>query len=125
MVVSDDPRVAFQDVDYALLVGAAPQAGMERSDLLSANGGIFEPAWEECWHAVLVDGENCIHANRKTLGEVLSRLRSDSELAKRIAAGAARLVATHLSPSGVQDLFEVAWKAQMGLTPNASAKLTT
>jgi malate dehydrogenase len=42
VVTTDDPNVAFGDVDYALLVGAMPrQAGMERSDLLSANGAIF------------------------------------------------------------------------------------
>jgi malate dehydrogenase len=41
--VSDDPTVAFKDVDYALLVGARPRGpGMERSDLLAANGGIFK-----------------------------------------------------------------------------------
>ncbi len=41
-VATDDPNVAFGDVDYALLVGAMPRkAGMERSDLLSANGAIF------------------------------------------------------------------------------------
>ena len=40
---SDDPAVAFKDVDYALLVGAKPRGpGMERSDLLAANGGIFK-----------------------------------------------------------------------------------
>ena len=44
VVPTDDPDVAFGDVDYALLVGAMPRkAGMERSDLLSANGGIFRP----------------------------------------------------------------------------------
>jgi malate dehydrogenase len=44
IVTSDDPMVAFKDADYALLVGAMPRkAGMERSDLLSANGGIFKP----------------------------------------------------------------------------------
>ena len=43
-VATDDPNVAFKDVDYALLVGAMPRKdGMERSDLLSANGGIFGP----------------------------------------------------------------------------------
>ena len=36
--------VAFKDVDYALLVGSMPRKdGMERKDLLSANGGIFGP----------------------------------------------------------------------------------
>ncbi len=39
---SDDPNVAFKDVDYALLVGSRPRGpGMERSDLLKANGAIF------------------------------------------------------------------------------------
>jgi malate dehydrogenase len=39
---SDDPKVAFKDADYALLVGAAPRkAGMERRDLLEMNGRIF------------------------------------------------------------------------------------
>jgi len=43
-VPTDDADVAFGDADYALLVGAMPRkAGMERSDLLSANGGIFAP----------------------------------------------------------------------------------
>ncbi|WP_264777376.1 malate dehydrogenase [Deinococcus aetherius] len=44
IVTSDDPMVAFKDADYALLVGAMPRkAGMERGDLLGANGGIFKP----------------------------------------------------------------------------------
>ncbi|RTH03998.1 malate dehydrogenase [Thermus scotoductus] len=42
IVATDDPRVAFKDADYALLVGAAPRkAGMERRDLLEMNGRIF------------------------------------------------------------------------------------
>jgi len=44
IVCTDDAEVAFGDADVALLVGAMPRkAGMERSDLLSANGGIFKP----------------------------------------------------------------------------------
>ena len=44
IVATDDPNVAFKDADYALLVGARPRGpGMERSDLLSANGQIFGP----------------------------------------------------------------------------------
>lgn len=44
VVTSDDANVAFKDVDYALLVGSMPRKeGMERSDLLQANGGIFGP----------------------------------------------------------------------------------
>ena len=42
--ISDDPNVAFDGVNIALLVGARPRgAGMERRDLLEANGGIFKP----------------------------------------------------------------------------------
>lgn len=42
MVRTDDPEVAFEGAEVALLVGAMPRkAGMERSDLLAANGAIF------------------------------------------------------------------------------------
>jgi len=44
VVATDDANVAFKDVDYALLVGARPRGpGMERKDLLEANGAIFGP----------------------------------------------------------------------------------
>lgn len=41
-VATDDPHKAFEGVNYALLVGSVPRKqGMERSDLLQINGGIF------------------------------------------------------------------------------------
>jgi len=44
MAAASDPTVAFKDVDIALLVGARPRGpGMERKDLLEANGKIFAP----------------------------------------------------------------------------------
>ena len=44
VVATDDADTAFDQADYALLVGAKPRGpGMERSDLLSANGQIFGP----------------------------------------------------------------------------------
>jgi malate dehydrogenase len=44
MVAASDPMVAFKDVNVALLVGARPRGpGMERKDLLEANGKIFGP----------------------------------------------------------------------------------
>jgi malate dehydrogenase len=44
MVPASDPKTAFRDVDVALLVGARPRGpGMERKDLLEANGAIFVP----------------------------------------------------------------------------------
>ena len=42
--IFDDPTAAFDGVNVALLVGARPRGpGMERGDLLEANGGIFKP----------------------------------------------------------------------------------
>ncbi len=42
VIPTDDPNVAFQGTDYAVLVGARPRGpGMERSDLLKANAEIF------------------------------------------------------------------------------------
>ncbi|NBO33414.1 MAG: malate dehydrogenase [Actinobacteria bacterium] len=47
VVLTDDANLAFGDADVALLVGAMPRKdGMERKDLLSANGGIFKPQGE-------------------------------------------------------------------------------
>ena len=44
MVAASDPMVAFKDANVALLVGARPRGpGMERKDLLEANGKIFGP----------------------------------------------------------------------------------
>jgi malate dehydrogenase len=43
-VTTDKAEEAFEDIDFALLVGSRPRTkGMERADLLEANGGIFGP----------------------------------------------------------------------------------
>lgn len=45
--ITDDPKNAFEGTNIALLVGARPRGpGMERADLLEANGGIFKPQGE-------------------------------------------------------------------------------
>src|SRR3982750_3324386 len=45
--IYDDPKQAFEGSNIALLVGARPRTkGMERADLLEANGGIFKPQGE-------------------------------------------------------------------------------
>src|SRR6201999_267148 len=45
--IFDDPKPAFEGTEIALLVGARPRTkGMERADLLEANGGIFKPQGE-------------------------------------------------------------------------------
>lgn len=45
--ITDDPKLAFDGCNVGLLVGARPRGpGMERADLLEANGGIFKPQGE-------------------------------------------------------------------------------
>ncbi len=42
VIITDDPKVAFKDTEIALLIGARPRSkGMERKDLIEANGAIF------------------------------------------------------------------------------------
>jgi len=42
IIITDDPRTAFKDTEVALLIGARPRGkGMERKDLIEANGAIF------------------------------------------------------------------------------------
>jgi len=42
IIITDDPRVAFKDTEIALLIGSRPRSkGMERKDLIEANGAIF------------------------------------------------------------------------------------
>jgi malate dehydrogenase len=42
IIITDDPKVAFRDTEIALLIGARPRSkGMERKDLMEANGVIF------------------------------------------------------------------------------------
>ncbi len=64
--VTSDPKVAFKEIDWALLVGSVPRkAGMERGELLKINGGVFvtqgkalnESAKPTC--KVLVVGNPC------------------------------------------------------------------
>jgi malate dehydrogenase len=72
--ITADPKEAFDGCNVALLVGARPRGkGMERSDLLEANGGIFKPQGEAINEGaaddirVLVVGNpantNCLIAN--------------------------------------------------------------
>jgi malate dehydrogenase len=104
--IHDDPNQAFDGVNVALLVGARPRSkGMERSDLLEANGGIFKPQGQALNdHAasdikVLVVGNpantNCliaksnapdIPAERFTAMTRLDHNRAIAQLAKKAGA---------------------------------------
>jgi malate dehydrogenase len=104
--ISDDANVAFDGANVGLLVGARPRGkGMERSDLLEANGGIFKPQGEAInAHAaddvrVLVVGNpantNCLIAmsnapdvprERFTAMTRLDHNRAKAQLAKKSGA---------------------------------------
>jgi malate dehydrogenase len=118
VVLTDDPRVAFQDADWCLLVGSKPRGpGMERADLLRENGAIFveqgraidEVAGEAC--RIVVVGNPCntncmIAASQATrLGPerftAMSRLdenRAAAQLARK--AGAPVTAISHLAIFG-------------------------
>jgi len=104
MQPASDPMVAFKDADIALLVGARPRGpGMERKDLLEANGKIFAPQGRALGEAarrdvkVLVVGNpantNCLIAmkNAKSLPPTqftammrLDHNRATSQIAQKI-----------------------------------------
>jgi malate dehydrogenase len=104
MQPASDPMVAFKDADIALLVGARPRGpGMERKDLLEANGKIFAPQGQALGEAarrdvkVLVVGNpantNCLIAmkNAKSLPPTqftammrLDHNRATSQIAQKI-----------------------------------------
>jgi malate dehydrogenase len=104
---TDDADVAFGDAEVAILVGSMPRkAGMERSDLLAANGGIFKPQGESLSRSaksdvkVLVVGNpantNALIAQRNAADldpgrfTAMTRLdhnRAKSQLAQRLDVG--------------------------------------
>ena len=109
--IHDDPNQAFDGAGVALLVGARPRSkGMERSDLLEANGGIFKPQGQALNdHAasdirVLVVGNpantNCLIAQsnapdipreRFTAMTRLDHNRAIAQLAKKTGAAVAEI----------------------------------
>jgi malate dehydrogenase len=130
MVAASDPMVAFKDAEVALLVGARPRGpGMERKDLLEANGKIFAPQGQALDRVasrdvkVLVVGNpantNCLIAMRSAKGlkpsqfTAMMRLdhnRAASQIAQKIQKPVAsvRKVAVWGNHSATQypDLFQ-------------------
>ncbi len=116
MIPASDPNVAFKDIDVALLVGARPRGpGMERKDLLEANGKIFGPQGKALSdHAsrdvkVLVVGNpantNCLIAMKNAPGlkpsnfTAMMRLdhnRSLTQVAQKIGKPVASLKKLHV-----------------------------
>src|SRR3954463_14037134 len=127
--IFDDAKQAFDGVNIALLVGARPRTkGMERADLLEANGGIFKPQGEALNEnaaddlRVLVVGNpantNCliaqqnapdIPAERFTAMTRLDENRAVAQLAQKLDVGVADIqdlvVWGNHSPTMFPDLF--------------------
>jgi malate dehydrogenase len=134
--ISDDPNRAFDRVNVAMLIGARPRTkGMERSDLLEANGGIFKPQGKALGdHAasdikVLVVGNpantNCliamsnapdIPAERFTSMMRLDHNRAIAQLARKVNAPIGDVtnmtVWGNHSPTQYPDIFNAKVKGQ-------------
>jgi len=115
LVLSDDPRVAFKDANWSLLVGAKPRGpGMERADLLKDNGKIFtvqgqiidEVAAEDARVAVVGNpaNTNCMiaasKARRLTPDRFTAMVRLDQNRAQALLAKKAGVALTE-----VQNIF--------------------
>jgi len=87
MVRTDNAEEAFGDVDVALLVGAMPRKdGMERSDLLSANGGIFKPQGEALAASAKRDVKVLVVGNPANTNALIAMNNAKSLDARRFTA---------------------------------------
>lgn len=73
VVCTDNAETAFGDADAAFLVGAMPRKdGMERGDLLSANGGIFKPQGQALGAAAKKDVKVLVVGNPANTNAVIA-----------------------------------------------------
>jgi malate dehydrogenase len=85
--ITDDPRVAFEGVNIALLVGARPRTkGMERGDLLEANGGIFKPQGEAINAGAADDIKVLVVGNPANTNALIARTHAPDVPADRFTA---------------------------------------
>jgi len=85
--ITDQASVAFDGVNIALLVGARPRsAGMERSDLLSANGGIFKPQGEALNAGAASDVRILVVGNPANTNALIARSHAPDIPADRFTA---------------------------------------
>ena len=79
IVATDSADAAFADADVALLVGAMPRkAGMERGDLLSANGGIFKPQGEALARSAKRDVKVLVVGNPANTNALIAQMNAKS-----------------------------------------------
>ncbi len=85
--ITDDPRQAFDGVNVALLIGARPRTkGMERSDLLEANGGIFKPQGEAINAGAADDVRVLVVGNPANTNALIARTHAPDVPADRFTA---------------------------------------
>jgi malate dehydrogenase len=85
--ISDDPAKAFDGANIALLVGARPRtAGMERGDLLQANGGIFKPQGQALNSSAASDIKVLVVGNPANTNSLIAQQNAPDIPAERFTA---------------------------------------
>jgi malate dehydrogenase len=85
--VTDDAATAFDGASVALLVGARPRTkGMERADLLEANGGIFKPQGEAIAAHAASDVKVLVVGNPANTNALIAQSNADGVPAERFTA---------------------------------------
>jgi malate dehydrogenase len=85
--IFDDARQAFDGVDIALLVGARPRTkGMERADLLEANGAIFKPQGEAIAAGAADDVRVLVVGNPANTNALIAQRNADGVPPERFTA---------------------------------------
>src|ERR1700742_2186678 len=85
--IYDDPKAAFEGANIALLVGARPRTkGMERADLLEANGGIFKPQGEAIAAGAASDIKVLVVGNPANTNALIAQRNADGVPAGRFTA---------------------------------------
>ena len=85
--VTDDAKRAFDGTNVALLVGARPRTkGMERGDLLEANGGIFKPQGEAINAGAASDVRVLVVGNPANTNALIARSHAPDVPAERFTA---------------------------------------
>jgi malate dehydrogenase len=85
--IFDDPKPAFDGCNMGLLVGARPRSkGMERSDLLEANGGIFKPQGEAIAAGAADDVKVLVVGNPANTNCLIAKSNADGVPSERFTA---------------------------------------
>ena len=85
--IHDDPTKAFDGANVCLLVGARPRTrGMERADLLEANGGIFKPQGQAIASGAAADVKVLVVGNPANTNALIAMSNADGVPSERFTA---------------------------------------